>query len=259
MPGEGVWLDEPTLLAMDRHGDAVAAGWPAWHAGVNGPVTLRYPVRQAHIVDPVLCAMFLRLLLEQANLTGAELVAISVPALSIEDDVDVLAACVSAATGARVVRVDAAVACAQALGGEPTAPQMLVDVGAGICEVAAVWDGHTHAHGRADVGAPEYLADPTRLLTPLVAAMHQVLCDLPADMADRLGSQPVQLVGGGPLLPGLQHDIEDAFHIDVAVPPEPRFCLIRGLSDRLSLLTDPAAPHPSRRPSSRDGRTRMTA
>lgn len=238
VPGEGVWLDEPTLLALDRHGKPVAAGWQAWHAGVTGPVSLRWPIRQAHIVNPVLCVMFLQQLLEQANLAGAELVAVSVPALTLEYDADVLAGCVSAATGARVVRVDAAVACAQSLGDEPEAPQLLVDVGAGICEVAATWDGHTHAHGRADVGAPEYLTDPTRLLTPLVGVMHQVLCDVPIEMADLLGSQPLSLVGGGPLLPGLRDDLEDAFHIEVAVPPEPRACLVRGLSARLSLLTD---------------------
>jgi rod shape-determining protein MreB len=238
VPGQGVWLDEPTLLALDRHGAPVAAGWQAWHAGVNGSVSLRWPIRQAHIVNPVLCVMFLQQLLERSNLTGAQLVGVSVPALTPEYDANVLAGCISAATGARVIRVDAAAACAQVLGNEPAAPQLVVDVGAGVCEVAATWDGITHAHGRVDVGAPEYLAEPTRLLMPLVAVMHQVLCDLPTEMADLLESQPLQLVGGGSLLPGLTHDIKDAFRIDVDVPPEPRACLARGLAARLSQLAD---------------------
>jgi rod shape-determining protein MreB len=236
VPGQGIWLDEPTLLALDRHGAPAAAGWQAWHAAVDGPVALRYPVRQAHVVHPVLCVSFLRMLLEQAGLTGAELVAVSVPAQSLTYDVDVLAGCVGAATGARTIRVDAAVACVQALDAD-LAPQLVVDVGAGICEVSAVWDGHAQAQGRADIGAPEYLIDPARLVPPVMSAVRSVLADVPTGVATVLRSRPLQLVGGGTLMPGLQHDLREVFEPGVAVPAEPRDCLITGLSRHLTAAT----------------------
>lgn len=237
VPGQPIWLDEPTLLALDRHGRPVAAGWQAWQAGVEGSVVLRYPVRQGRIVDPVWFVQFLTLLLQQTGLTGAETVAVAIPALSLDRDADLLAVCVSAVTGAPVVRVDAAVACAESLGVGSDAAHLVVDVGAGICEVAAVWDGQAQAHGRADVGAAEFVTDPSALLIPLTAATHQVLCDLPTEISQRLRSQPAHLVGGGPLLPGLTDAVRAALSLEVVVPPEPRTCLIRGLSDRLAALT----------------------
>ncbi len=236
--GTDVLLDEPTLLAVDGHGEPVAAGWAAWDAGVHGAVALRYPVRQAHVVHPRLCAAYLRLLLQQADLTGAVSVAVAVPTLALAYDADVLTGCVGAATGADVHRVDAGAACAAGAAGEqePSLPSLVLDVGAGVTELSAVQGGQVSAAARVDAGAQLHVDDPGHWLGLRVEAHRRVLHELPAATARRLRTRPVLLVGGGALLPGLVADVRDALRADVEVPSDPRDRLVVGLGSRCSAL-----------------------
>lgn len=241
--GTDVLLDEPTLLAVDGHGEPVAAGWAAWDAGVHGAVALRYPVRQAHVVHPRLCAAYLRLLLQQAGLTGTASVVVAVPTQAPPYDADVLTGCVAAATGAQVQRVAAGAACAAGAAGEHerSVPSLVLDVGAGVTELSVVSEGRVRAAARVDAGAQAHADDPGRWLALLVEAYGTVLHQLPAATARALRSGPVRLVGGGALVPGLVADVRDALRVDVDVPTDPRDRLVVGLAGHL-----PAAPgaHP---------------
>jgi rod shape-determining protein MreB len=240
VPAEGIYLDEPTVIAFDQHGDPVAAGWDAWHAGVEGSVTLRYPVRRGLIVDPVMCVQFLKTLLRQAAIVPSSVAAVAVPTLSLPYDVDVLLGCVKAATGAEVMAVDVGVAAAAAAASTSTEPagiegaHLVCDLGAGLIEVTAAWRGGVWAAARAEIGAQEYLERPSQVLAGVITAVQVALNQFVAPTARMLDSRPLRLIGGGTLLPGLTHDIAQRCDTQVQIPDDPRSCVIGGLTAHLS-------------------------
>lgn len=244
VPGEGIWLDEPTVIAFGQHDDPIAAGWDAWHARADASVTLRYPVRRGHIVDPVMCVQFLKALLRQAAIVSSS-AAVAVPTLSLPYDVNVLLGCVRAATGAGVVPVDAGLAAATATasaaaGTGPAGAHLVCDLGAGLIEVTAAWSGGVWAAARAEVGAQEYMDRPSVVLAGVITAIHVALNQLDPPTAEMLTDRPLQLIGGGTLLPGLTHDIAQRCHSQVIIPEDPRSCVIGGLTTQLATALAPA-------------------
>ncbi|NHC14633.1 rod shape-determining protein [Motilibacter deserti] len=225
-------LDEPTLVAFDRRGNAVAAGWAAWRAASAGPARLCRPVRRGRVEEPARAVQLLRLLLAQARVPAPSAVAVGVPAPGRAYDAGVLRAVVASATGADVTVVDSLLAAAA--GTEAIAvddkPELLLDVGAGLVEVGAVGAGYVTASVGAPVGAGDYLDQPETLLRPLCRAVQSVLDGVPPTVAGDLVARPARLVGGGTLLPGLVDGVAAACRLDMHVPPDPRDVVVGGLA-----------------------------
>jgi actin-like ATPase involved in cell morphogenesis len=72
VPGAGVVLDEPTLVAYAAGGIVVAAGQDAWVASETGPARLQMPVRSGVVRNPVACVHVLKQLLRLAGLTATD-------------------------------------------------------------------------------------------------------------------------------------------------------------------------------------------
>jgi rod shape-determining protein MreB and related proteins len=71
--------------------------------------------------------------------------------------------------------------------------------------------------------------DPT--VRVIVSAVHQVLSDMPPDLAVDVVRRRIQLAGGGALLLGLAETIESSTGIETCVVEDPLRCVLRGAAD----------------------------
>jgi rod shape-determining protein MreB and related proteins len=65
----------------------------------------------------------------------------------------------------------------------------------------------------------------------ILSAVHEVLSDIPPDLADDVVKRRIQLAGGGALLLGLAERIETSTGVRTCVVDDPLRCVIRGAAD----------------------------
>jgi rod shape-determining protein MreB len=65
----------------------------------------------------------------------------------------------------------------------------------------------------------------------ILSAVHQVLLEMPPDLAGDVVTRRIQLAGGGALLLGLAEMIESSTGIDTCVVDDPLRCVMRGAAD----------------------------
>ena len=238
-PDQGVLIDEPTVLAVDREGP-VAAGDQALEAGAAGVVRLRRPVRSGQVADPVVCVQFLTLLLQQHGLRAEGQVMMAVPAVASGYETSVLSAVLSSATGTKVTPVPTLLAAAVGLGLAVEAPVagLVVDIGPGVVEAGVVGRGRLLAHHGSRIGPRGFLQDSRRFLRRANSAVTRVEDGVPPALRAELAGRPVHLVGGGALLPGLAGSLGRAIGSEVQVRDDARTVVVRGLAvgSRLSGL-----------------------
>jgi actin-like ATPase involved in cell morphogenesis len=233
VPGVGVVLDEPTLVAYAAGGAAVAAGQDAWVASQTGPARLQMPVRGGVVRDPVACVHALRLLLRRTGLaaTDGRNVAVAVTADASARDASIVAAVVASATGGRVIPVETTLAAAIGAGNDiaQASPSIVCDVGAGVTEMAAIADGHVLVAASERLGIRDYEDDLERAVARAGRLFGRVLQDLPDSLAADAVTRPLLLVGGGALMSELAPRLSEACHMPVHVPDEPRNAVAHGL------------------------------
>jgi actin-like ATPase involved in cell morphogenesis len=231
-PTRGLLIDEPTLLAWDRSGQAFAAGREARQASVSTGARLSCPVRRGLPVGPINCVRYLSLLFKRYGLRVEGPVVLAIPAVASLYEASVLAAVPASATGARILPVGSPLAAALGAGlpmDEPVSG-LICDVGAGVLELGAIGEGRLLAQSSATVRTTEYLDDPERLVVLATGALHRLLDKVPSNIARELVSRPLHVVGGGALLPGLDGALANGFQMEAVVHDEPRHAVIKGLT-----------------------------
>ncbi len=71
------------------------------------------------------------------------------------------------------------------------------------------------------------------IVTAIAAAVHEMLSDIPAGLAEDVVRGKIRLAGGGALLPGLANRIEIAGGIGAVVVEDPLRCVVRGAAEIL--------------------------
>lgn len=233
VPGRGLVVDEPTLLAYGRSGEVVAVGSAAARAAAGGPVRLVHPVHHGELVDPVGCVHLLACLMARADVqpTQGLTLAIGVPVGGRPSDVSVAAGIAAAVGGGPVIPVDSALAAAIGAGADVSedAATLVCDIGIGLIEVAAVGSGRVLSSAQVPLGLAD-LEDPSdHVLLPVTAALVAILDDVPDAVAADLVARPLLLVGGGGLHPGLADRLAAACRMPVLAADRPRDALVEGL------------------------------
>jgi rod shape-determining protein MreB len=234
VPGAGHLLDEPSLVAYDRNGRAVAAGRNAWLLSAEAPVSLTMPVRSGVVKDPVSCVHMLRMLLAQSGsaIPDAREVLVSLPATSGPRDESVAAAVVTSATGARAVPMSSGLAATIGAGldSSRSAPVVVCDIGAGVTELAAVADGRVLASAGVRCGVRDFDTSPGRLVSRVKELLTQVLDALSERAAGDAAAGTLLLVGGGAMLPEVSAALSSGCQMPVRVMDHPRDVVVKGLA-----------------------------
>ncbi len=84
-----------------------------------------------------------------------------------------------------------------------------------------------HVPGRLIARALEHI------VTAVVDCVHEMLSDIPPNLAEDVVRGKIRLAGGGALLPGLASRIEAATDIPVVVVDDPLRCVVRGAAEIL--------------------------
>jgi len=71
------------------------------------------------------------------------------------------------------------------------------------------------------------------IVTTIATAVHEMLSDIPAGLAEDVVRGKIRLAGGGALLPGLANRIEIAGGIGAVVVEDPLRCVVRGAAEIL--------------------------
>lgn len=228
-PQRGLSVERLSVLASDGRGGPYLAGrdaW-AWQAGLryapDAPLRLTWPLHAGMVTNTSACGRLVRLLLERAGRTPGRRapVLLGVPIGASHRDRDAAVAAVAEATRGRVTTVEEPLAAAIGAGLDVYAPtpRLLIDIGAGVTEVAVVGAGRMLESRSLPRGANDFapsLGTPARTLAepPLPRSGADTLSRLVAEVRDALGAlSPRQrtnvvgrglvLSGGGALVPGL--------------------------------------------------------
>ena len=233
LSGAGIVLDEPTLAAYDGSGAVIAAGHDAWVASETGPARLQVPVRGGVIGDPVGCVHTIRLLLRKARVTTTDGrdIAVSLPATANARDASVLTAVMASATGGRITAVQSTLAASigSGIGVEEAWPHAVLDLGAGVTELAVIADGQVLAVSALRMGIRDYDDDSEPAEGRIVELLRRVLNDIPERVAGDVAAGDLLLVGGGASQPELAARLSRALGMPVRVPPHPREVVVDGL------------------------------
>ena len=71
------------------------------------------------------------------------------------------------------------------------------------------------------------------IVKAIAGAVHEMLSEIPAGLAEDVVRGKVRLAGGGALLPGLASRIETAAGIGAVLVDDPMRCVIRGAAEIL--------------------------
>jgi rod shape-determining protein MreB len=235
VPGVGLLLDEPSLVAYDRSGRAVAAGRDAWISSAKGPARLSMPVRAGIVKDPVGCVRMLRLLLLKAgpSVVDPREVLVSLPATAGTRDESVAAAVIASATEAHVVLLPSGLAASIGAGLDisRSEPLIVCDIGAGVTELAVIADGRVLASAGVRRGVRDFETDPKRLESHVRSLLHRVLDALPDRTSGDAAAGPLFLVGGGAALPEASFALSSGCQMPLQVMDDPRDVVVKGLAD----------------------------
>ena len=80
------------------------------------------------------------------------------------------------------------------------------------------------------------------VVSAIATAVHEILSDIPAGLAEDVVRGKVRLSGGGALLPGLAGRIESIAEIGVVVVDDPLRCVVRGAAAMLERKRDDGVP-----------------
>ena len=224
LPGRPVLVDRPSSFGPDRRPGAGPAARPA-------------PIRHGLVDDVNACAGLARgALHEMVDDRAPGLILLGVPTAAGDAHLRRVLAAVHAAAPVPVCTVDAPLAAA--LGGGINAtdprPRVIMDIGAGIVEMAVVAHGSTrttrsiqyvpeYSPGRAAARLPSYVVDR------LAIDLRRMLDSLPAPSRMRARDGGLLLTGGGSLLPSLPGRLTARVRLSVTVARDPAHATIRGL------------------------------
>lgn len=84
-----------------------------------------------------------------------------------------------------------------------------------------------HVPGRLIARALEHI------VAAIIDSVHEILSDIPPNLAEDVVRGKIRLAGGGALLPGLASRIEAATGIPALVVDDPLRCVVRGAAEIL--------------------------
>lgn len=264
MPGRGVSVEAPSVLAYDGRRAADLAGWEAWswHAGQrfapDAPLRLLWPLHAGMVINGPACRRLIHLLLQRACPRSARrgTVLLGVPVAASEAERDDAVAAVTEATGGEVVAVEEPLAAAIGTGLDvsTTSARLVVDIGAGVTEVAVVQGGRVPV-ARSLRGSLARTSDVTAMsggepapplpppsgdaLNRLAAAIEEMLDSLTSRQRADVTDRGLLLSGGGVLVPGLPAQLSATARLTVTTASLPAHATINGLTR--SLATDTPA------------------
>ncbi|NVI90995.1 rod shape-determining protein [Actinomadura sp. BRA 177] len=118
--------------------------------------------------------------------------------------------------------------------GDPR-PRLVVDIGAGIVEMAVVMRGRVHS-ARSVQYVPDRQAGhtvprlPEHVRERVAAGVHHLLADLPVPLRRTARDGGLLLTGGGARLPSLPGRLTAEMSLTVTIAPDPARATIRGLA-----------------------------
>jgi rod shape-determining protein MreB len=221
MPGAGVVLDEPTLVALDRgtgqvsnRGEAVGHIARLMQGRTPDSVQMVWPVRRGAVADFEVCASMLRVYLRKAGAIGwrrpRALMAVSNSLSPVERQA--MLSAVSRAGVSRVSMMSKSIAAGLAAGlpiSDPVA-SMVCDLGGGTTEIAVLCLGDVVLSESLRVSGDDLdtaIGDHLRRKHQLCVGKH-VLERVKIDGAVRHDSEQSVDVGGRDALSGLPRRIE---------------------------------------------------
>ncbi|MER7502712.1 rod shape-determining protein [Nonomuraea pusilla] len=205
-----------------------------------------WPIRHGMVVDPGACHRLARVVLQDARLAGAwppRRVLVGVPVAATASDRRAVRVAVEEAaedpSGCEVVLVEEPLAAAVGSGVDVTGPRpcLLLDVGAGIVEAAAIRDGAITDAVALQLSATTRSGLPPYAVDAVVEMTAGLLRRLPAHLRAAVRDDGLLLTGGGAPQAELAHRLRGELRMPVTVAPEPAHATIRGL---VRLCLEPA-------------------
>ncbi|SNT49189.1 MreB/Mbl protein [Actinomadura meyerae] len=229
VPALDVLVDRPSAA-----GDHVRA--PAGRR--TGRTAPARPIEHGIVTDAGACTRLTRRTLQEAG-PGLRLrhILLAVPAAASGAQLGRAANAVRAAAGCPVRTMDAPLAAAIGAGidpGDPT-PRLILDIGAGIVEMAVIMRGRVHL-ARSIQYAPERPAGhnaprlPEYVRERIPGGVTHLLNDLPAPLRRPARDGGLLLTGGGARLPSLPGRLTAEMSLTVTIAPDPARATIRGLA-----------------------------
>ncbi|GII85733.1 hypothetical protein Ssi03_37230 [Sphaerisporangium siamense] len=200
--------------------------------GVEGQVR---PIRHGVVTDPEACLRLLRLVMQDAMVSGVrpvERVLAGVPVAASPNDRRTLHAAVAQAAGCAVTLVDGPLAAAVGAGLDVAGPRpsLLLDVGAGIVEAAAIRDRVIIDAAALQLSATTSAGLPAYALDGVVAMTTGLLRRLPDHLRQAVRAGGLVVTGGGAQQAELLHRLRTALRMPVSPAPDPQHATIRGLT-----------------------------
>lgn len=260
LPDRDVCVEAPSVLASDGWGAARLVGREAWawptgqRYAPDAPLRLVWPMHAGVVSNGPACGQLVDLILRGAGRRRVRRarVLLGVPAGASSGDREAAATAVAEAAGGTVTTVDEPLAAAMGAGVDVAggSARLLVDIGAGVTEVAMIgpWSllaarpvprgaaaftpslGGGGRSGGSDVEPPRAGGDALHLV---VAAVTEVLQSLPARQRRAVAGRGLVLTGGGALVPGLPGRLSAAAGMTVTTAPGPTRATVDGLAGDL--------------------------
>ncbi|MFI6833838.1 rod shape-determining protein [Kribbella sp. NPDC050241] len=212
MPDHGLILDDPTIASSGAAGGS-------------------RPVNRGVVVDPTGAACVLeRLLGRRAGLGHYSLVVLTTPVLSADQHISVARTALEVLDARVVLTIDSVKAAALGAGAGMARPLLVLDIGAGLTEVALLVDGVVMCAQRLDVGTSDLGATTTvaELVESIVTVVTDLLrLDCAAMVVDALDRGPL-LTGGGALRPEITYRLAKLLGAPVRPAPAPQSAAVRG-------------------------------
>lgn len=196
------------------------------------------PIEHGIVTDAGACTRLTRRTLQEA---GPDLrlrhILLAVPAAASGAQLGRAATAVRAAAGCPVRTMEAPLAAAigAGIGMDDPRPRLILDIGAGIVEMAVIMRGRVHLArsiqyvpdrqaGHAVPRLPEYVRER------LPGGVQHLLADLPAPLRRTARDGGLLLTGGGARLPSLPGRLTAEMSLTVTIARDPARATIRGLA-----------------------------
>jgi actin-like ATPase involved in cell morphogenesis len=239
VPALDVIVDRPSRVGGPAQAGTGHAGTGQARAGRRRARTApAHPIEHGMVADAGACTRLARLTLLEAD-PGLRLrqVLLAVPAAASGTQLGRAANAVRAAAGRPVRTMEAPLAAAIGAGidiGDPR-PRLVVDIGAGIVEMAVIMRGRVHS-ARSVQYVPDRQAGhavprlPEHVRERVAAGVHHLLADLPAPLRRTARDGGLLLTGGGARLPSLPGRLTAEMGLTVSIARDPARATIRGLA-----------------------------
>lgn len=232
LPSRAVFVDRPSALGGPAHALTPDPAAP------RGRRPKARPIEHGIVTDAGACTHLTRLTLLEAD-PGRELrqVVIAVPSAASSNQLNRAVTAVGAAAGRPVRTMEAPLAVAIGAGIDPSdpRPRLILDIGAGIVEAAAIIRGRVHA-SRSIQYVPERPAGhqmprvPEHVRAQIATALRHMLTDLPPPLRRAARDGGLLLTGGGACLPSLPGSLTAEMGMTIKIARDPARATIRGLA-----------------------------